>query len=158
MCIRDRNYRLQVNYVRCQAQRNPRRHYSRPPTVNMHGNQTRNSDQQQRENDNRPAQRNNNEEEPRSGNRDQGRDITYGNDYRYEVQRGRNNENAQTTGDYDCMPFSNDPVENWRIAYNKRNPPELWIPSRRNDNQSNTNQVERQGDHEEEPSPDRWNE
>ena len=56
-----------------------------------------------------------------------------------------------TTEDYDWIPFSDNSAKNFRIAYNKRNPPELWIPSRRNGNQSNTTPVERQEDHEEEP-------
>ena len=63
----------------------------------------------------------------------------------------------QAEENYDWIPFSNDPAENFRIEYNKRNPPELWIPSRSNGNRSNTPQRGRQGMDEEEGTADRWN-
>ena len=60
------------------------------------------------------------------------------------IQRDTPSGSNQAEEDYDWIPFSDDPAENFRIAYNKRNPPELWIPPRNKRNRSNTPQTERQ--------------
>ena len=101
----NRGYRPHVNYVRYQNQGSPRRYYSRPQTTNMNDNmndnQTQSNDHQQREDDNRHSQRNNSLDESRSGCGDQRMDIPSGNDHRNENKRSRNNENDQTTENYD---------------------------------------------------------
>ena len=73
------------------------------------------------------------------------------------VEGVRSGSNQPEEEDYDWIPFSSNPAESFRIAYNKRNPPELWIPSRSNGNQTNTPQGGRQVTDEEEETADRWN-
>ena len=64
------------------------------------------------------------------------------------VEGVRSGSNQPEEEDYDWIPFSSDPAENFRIAYNKRNPPELWIPSRSNRNQNNNEDENRVAVHE----------
>ena len=134
--------RRRVNFIRGQRQNNQRRY--RPNCYYQVSNNNNNPPAEGR-NDEPP--RNEDNQSPREENAQNIRQVNS----MVGVRSGTNNQRRdgpsgsnQAEEDYDWIPFSDDPAENFRIAYNKRNPPELWIPPRNKGNRSNTPQTERQ--------------
>ena len=138
---RNQSNQPQVHFMRGSTQNNQGTRYPRPQSNDRSNNNAHSDNQHPREEDSGNVQRIHNIEGSRSGN---DRDAPSG-------------SNQQENENYDWIPFSDNPAEHFRVAYNKRNPPELWIPSRNNGNQSNTPQGERQEIDEEETMADRWN-
>ena len=46
---------------------------------------------------------------------------------RNDIVRSGNNEDDRRRGEYDYIPFSDDPIGNFVAGYNQRNPPESHI-------------------------------